>query len=70
MEGQGKQGRNQCEWKWTLGRAIVLHASGRPVDESSDEDGRAFTSVTEATNPRPSAKRRPTTSSRTANATL
>lgn len=27
-KGKGKAGSNQCEWKWTLGRPIVLHASG------------------------------------------
>ncbi|KAG7191070.1 hypothetical protein KM043_007112 [Ampulex compressa] len=40
----------------------------QPVDESGPEGQRAPASVAEATNPRPSAERRPTTSSRTANA--
>lgn len=29
VNGRAREaGSNQCEWKWTLGRAIVLHASG------------------------------------------
>lgn len=70
MNGRAREaGANQCEWKWTLGRPIVLHASGSRWMSRSDEDGRAFTSVSEPTYPRLTAERRPTTSSRTANAT-
>lgn len=29
VNGRAREaGSNQCEWKWTLGRPIVLHASG------------------------------------------
>lgn len=70
MEGQGKSRVESVRMEVDVRSTDRPPRVRQPVDESRPEDGRTWPNIAEATNPRPSAQRCPTTSSRTANATL